>query len=299
LYDTSSHIIDRLVEGAIDFHVHASPDPVERRRLDALELARQAKEARMRAVVIKSHHYGTAPLAYAVNQVVPGFLLIGSLVLNSAVGGLNPEAVEVAVAMGARVIWMPTYSSVIDTERRQANMATRPLTSRAMTHQGISLLDRGGRLLPEVVSILEVVKGANAVLSTAHVSIPEIYALVEAAHGLGIRVTVTHPLNESYGAKLTLQQQLELAARGALMEHCFLDFMPPPYGGLKITVLAEHIKSVGAEHCLLCTDFGQYQNPTPLQGFRMMLAELLKAGVSEVELTTMIKTNPARLLSLD
>ena len=285
--------------GAIDFHVHAGPDPVERRRLDALELARQAKEARMRAVVIKSHHYGTVPLADAVNQVVPGFLLIGSLVLNSAVGGLNPEAVEVAVAMGARVIWMPTYSSVIDTERRQANMATKPLTSRAMTHQGISLLDNGGKLLPEVVSILEVVKGANAVLSTAHVSIPEIYALVEAARGLGIRVTVTHPLNESYGAKLTLEQQLELAARGALMEHCFLDFMPSPYGELKITVLAEHIKSVGAEHCLLCTDFGQYQNPTPLQGFRMMLAELLKAGVSEAELTTMIKTNPARLLSLD
>lgn len=292
-------IIDRLLEGAIDFHVHASPDPVERRRLDALDLARQAREAGMRAVVIKSHNYGTSPLAYAINRVVPGFSLIGSIVLNSAVSGLNPEAVEVVVAMGARVIWMPTYSSVVDTKRRQANMASIPVTDRAIAQKGISLLGEGGELLPEVVSILEVIKEANAVLSTGHVSLPEIYALVEAARGLSIMVTVTHPLNRNYGTELTLQQQLELASKGALMEHCFLDFMPPPYGGLEITVLAEHIKSVGAEYCLLCTDFGQYQNPTPLEGFRMMLAKLLKVGISEAELEVMIKTNPCRLLSLE
>ena len=208
MYGTNSDIINRLIEGSIDFHVHASPDSVERRRLDALEVACQAKEAKMRAVVIKSHNYGTSPLAYAINQVVPGFSLIGSLVLNSAVGGLSPEAVEVAVRMMARVVWMPTYSSVVDTKRRQANMASIPLTDRAMAQKGISLLDKGGRLLPEVVSILEVIKGAGAVLSTGHVSIPEIYALVEAAHGLDIKVTVTHPLNESYDARLTLQQQL-------------------------------------------------------------------------------------------
>jgi hypothetical protein len=299
LYNTSNTIIDRLLEGAIDFHVHAGPDPVERRRLDALEVARQAKVARMRAVVIKSHNYCTSPLACTINQVVPGFSLIGSIVLNSAVGGLSPEAVEIAIRMMARVIWMPTYSSVVDAKRRQANLASIPLTDRAMDQKGIPLLDKGGGLLPEVVSILEIIKEANAVLSTGHVSIPETYALVEAARDLNIRVTVTHPLNRNYGARLTLRQQLELAGKGALMEHCFLDCMPPPYGGLEITVLAEHIISVGAEHCLLCTDFGQYQNPTPLEGFQMMLAELLKVGISEAELEVMVKTNPTRLLSLE
>jgi hypothetical protein len=294
-----SPVIQRLLEGAIDFHVHASPDPVERRRLNALEVARQAKEAGMRAVVIKSHHYGTAPLACIINQVVPGFSLIGSIVLNSAVGGLSPEAVEIATRMMARVIWMPTYSSVVDTKRRQENLASIPLTDRGMAQKGISLLDKGGGLLPEVVSILEVIKEANAVLSTGHVSIPEIYILVEAARDMNVRVTVTHPLSRDYGARLTSRQQLELADKGAIMEHCFLNCMPPPYGALKIEVLAEHIRSVGAEHCLLCTDFGQYKNPTPLEGFRMMLAGLLKVGISESELEAMVKTNPARLLSLE
>ena len=294
-----SPIIDRLLQGAIDFHVHASPDPVERRRLDALEVARQAKEARMRAVVIKNHHYSTAPLACTINPVVPGFSLIGSIVLNSAVGGLNPEAVEIAVRMMARVIWMPTYSSVVDTERRLKNMTSIPLTKKAMANKGISLLDKNGELVQEVISILEITKEANAVLSTGHVSIPEVYALGEAAHDLDIKLTITHPLNEKYGSRLTLRQQLELASKGALMEHCFLDFMPPPYGELEIRVLAEYILSIGAEHCILCTDLGQYQNPTPLEGFRMMLAELLKVGISEAELGVMVKTNPARILSLE
>ena len=294
-----SPIIDRLLQGAIDFHVHASPDPVERRRLDALEVARQAKEARMRAVVIKNHHYSTAPLACTINPVVPGFSLIGSIVLNSAVGGLNPEAVEIAVRMMARVIWMPTYSSVVDTERRLKNMTSIPLTKKAMANKGISLLDKNGELVQEVISILEITKEANAVLSTGHVSIPEAYALAEAAHDLDIKLTITHPLNEKYGSRLTLRQQLELASKGALMEHCFLDFMPSPYGELEIRVLAEYILSIGAEHCILCTDLGQYQNPTPLEGFRMMLAELLKVGISEAELGVMVKTNPARILSLE
>ena len=294
LSGSDSEIVDLLVRGAIDFHVHAAPDAVQKRRLNCLELAYQAKGAGMRAVVMKSHHFGTAPLAYLVNQVVPDFTLVGSLVLNSAVGGLNPEAVAVALRMGARVIWMPTYSSMADNERRRANAAVLPQATRT----GITLFDKGGKLLPRVISILEVVKEANAILGTGHISVPEVYALVTQACRMGVKVTVTHPLNESYGSRLSLKQQLELASQGALLEHCFLDCVPP-YGRLAISVLARHIKTVGAEHCLLCTDFGQYQNPTPLEGFRIMLANLLEAGISEAELGNMVKTNPARLLNLD
>ena len=274
--------------------MHAAPDALQKRRLDCLELACQAKEAGMRAVVMKSHHFGTAPLAYLVNQVVPGFTLIGSLVLNSAVGGLNPEAVEVALRTGARVIWMPTYSSMADAERRRANAAALPHAATS----GITLFDKDGRLLPQITSILEAIKEANAILGTGHISVPEVYALVAQTRRIGVKVTVTHPLNESYGSQLSLKQQLELASQGAVMEHCFLDCVAP-YGRLASGVLVRHIKAVGAEHCLLCTDFGQYQNPTPLDGFRAMLANLLEAGLSEAELRTMVKTNPAHLLNLD
>ena len=299
MYRIDRDIVDRLVEGSIDFHVHVGPDPIRRRRLDALDLARQAKGAGMRAAVIKNHYYDTSSLAYAANKVVSGFSLMGSLVLNSAVGGLNPEATEVAVRLGAKVIWMPTYSSIVDVEKRRTEESNMSLTNRAATSKGINLMSKDGRLIPEVVSILQIARESNTVIGTGHISIPEIYAIVEAARDFDIKVTVTHPLNESYGSKLTLAQQLELVGKGAFMEHCFLDFVPSPRGEPDFTLLVDYIKSVGVENCVLCTDFGQYQNPTPLEGFRMMLIELLKAGLSETEIEIMVKTNPALLLGMD
>jgi hypothetical protein len=53
-------VIGHLMEGAIDFYVHAGPDPYNERHLDVLELARQSKKYGMRAVVAKNHQFGTA-----------------------------------------------------------------------------------------------------------------------------------------------------------------------------------------------------------------------------------------------
>src|SRR4030042_3993020 len=107
--------VGQLMKGAIYFHVHTAPDAGHERRLDALELALQAKEAGMKAVVIKCHEFGTAPVAYIVNKAVPDFLVFGSLALNSMAGGLNPEGVEIAAKMGGKVVLLPRLSSVCDT----------------------------------------------------------------------------------------------------------------------------------------------------------------------------------------
>jgi predicted TIM-barrel fold metal-dependent hydrolase len=63
--------------------------------------------------------------------------------------------------------------------------------------------------------------------------------------------------------------------------------------------MVEHIKAVGAERCILSTDFGQAINPAPTEGFRTMLAHMLKFGLSEKELEILVKVNPAKLLDLD
>lgn len=279
--DTKS--IGRLMEGAIDFHVHADPDPYHPRRLDVLDLALQAKELGMKAIVAKCHHFGTAPLAYLVNKIVSGFTLIGSLTLNSEVGGLNPEVVEVAAKSGAKVVWMPTSSSVVDREKRGS--------------VGISLVDSEGKLLPSAMSILEIIREYNMVLGTGHISIPEIYAITAEGIRRGIKVTITHPLNSSFGSMPTLGQQKELAGMGAYIEHCFVSCMPV-LGGLSPKVMVEHIKAVGEEHCILSTDFGQSLNPAPPEGFRMMIGNMLHFGLSERELEILVKVNPSKLLGL-
>ncbi|MBM4432662.1 MAG: hypothetical protein FJ025_01505 [Chloroflexi bacterium] len=279
-------VIDQLLKGAIDFHVHADPDPVFDRRLDALDLAVQAKEAGMKAVVFKCHHYGTAPLVNTVNRVVPDFRLLGSLTLNKGAGGLSPEVVEVAVKLGAKVIWMPTYSSVVDTERRGAS-----------PEEGLSLIDRHGKLVPAIEPILKIIKDNDLVLGTGHVSVPEIYALTNEARRRQIKLTITHPLTKGFGSTLTVGQQQELVNKGAYIEHCFVA-CTPAFGNLDPAVIVEHIKAVGAEHCILSTDFGQAVNPAPIDGFRTMLDRMLKSGLSEKELEILVKVNPARLLDL-
>lgn len=280
-------VVGQLLKGAIDFHVHADPDPAFKRWLDALDLAVQAKAAGMKAVVFKCHHYGTAPLVNIINRVVPDFKLIGSLTLNKGAGGLSPEVVEVAVKLGSKVIWMPTYSSVVDTERRGAS-----------PEEGISLIDRNGKLVSVVEPILKIIKDDDLVLGTGHVSVPEIYALTTEARRRQIKITITHPLTKGFGSMLTVEQQKELVNKGAYIEHCFVA-CTPAFGKLAPAVIVEHIKAVGAEHCILSTDFGQAVNPAPIEGFRTMLASMLKSGLSEKELETLVKVNPAKLLDLD
>jgi hypothetical protein len=286
------------MKGAVDFHVHAGPDPFHGRRLDMLDLAHQAKEIGMRAIVVKCHHFGTAPLAYLVNKMVPEFTLVGSLTLNSGVGGLNPEVVEVAAKAGAKVIWMPTYSSVVDSNRRRKkgdNVAL-SLTETGQS-QGISLLGEKNKLFPQTISILEIIKENDMVLGTGHISVQEIYAVTAQARQMGIKVTITHPLNSFFGSLLTMEQQKELAAMGAYIEQTFVTCMPV-LGGMNPKVIVEHIKAVGEEHCILSTDFGQALNPSPPEGFRMMVANMLEYGLSEKELEILIKDNPSKILGL-
>ena len=211
---------------------------------------------------------------------------------------LNPIAVEVAAKAGAKVIWMPTLSSVVDTEKRLAD-PNYPLTTAAKyPTNGISLIDLHGKILPDMIGILEIIKDHGIVLATGHISVPEIYAIVTQAKYMKVKVSVSHPLTTGAGSTLTIGQQQELVNKGAYIEHCFNACLPPELA-TSTQVMAEHIKAVGVENCILSTDFGQYNNPTPPEGFRMMIANMLMAGLSPKELEILVKKNPARLLELD
>src|ERR1700761_735801 len=96
--------------GVIDIHVHAAPDSTPR-SIDAIDLARMAKQRGMRALVFKSHYEPTASMAYLVRKEVPGIEAFGGIDLNLTVGGMNPAAVEHMAAITGgygRVVWMST-----------------------------------------------------------------------------------------------------------------------------------------------------------------------------------------------
>jgi len=276
---------DRLVEGAVDIHVHFAPDPKVERRGSAIEIAEQAAKMGMQALVLKSHEYPTQPVAYTVSQIVPDITLIGGIALDYEVGGLNPAAVEATANMGGRVVWMPTYSAQADRQHKGLS-------------GGIFLLDDNRKLLPEVYAILEVIKAYDMVLATGHVSTLECMALVSEAKNLGInRVVVTHGTTSAFWTGMTPADMKTMAGMGAYIEHCLHVMMPMTYR-MPPQDLVEVIRTIGTENCIISTDFGQDFHPMPAEGLRMGIATLLKAGLDEVELGMLVKDNPARLLGL-
>ena len=98
------------LEGIVDLHVHAGPD-VRVRKMSLVDLVNAADAAGMRALLVKNHHTSTVLAAAAVLESGPGIRVFGGLACNEWVGGLNTSAVEAALQMGAREIWMPTLSA--------------------------------------------------------------------------------------------------------------------------------------------------------------------------------------------
>ena len=240
----------------------------------------------MKSIVLKSHEYPTAPLAFIINQRFQKDLVIGSITLNHEIGGLNPYAVEASAKIGAKVVWMPTNSSVEDMNKKKCQ------------GKGICLIDSNGELLPQVKEILNIIKKYKLVLATGHISKTEVFLLVEEALKMDVRkIIITHPLTASIGANLTIDEQVLMAQKGAFIEHTF-NATTPLRGRLDPAIMVKAIRAAGAEHCILSTDFGQDFNPTPVEGMRAMISTLLSCGCSQNELELMVKINPAMLLDL-
>ena len=123
--------MENVMQGIIDMHIHAAPD-VRARKLDDLELMEASVQRGVRAIVLKSHNVPTADRAYLVNRVAAEkypdakFTAFGGLCLNHPVGGLNPDAVETSLKLGAKVIWDPD-AGVMEVDSSTINRTDVPL----------------------------------------------------------------------------------------------------------------------------------------------------------------------------
>ncbi len=199
--------------GAADLHCHFGPDPHRERSVDAFEAAAEAAAAGHRALVLKSHDSPTAALAWAVQRVVGDTISVfGAISCDREVGGVNPAAVEVALGLGARIVWLPTLSSRQDFENGVAAHLGIP-------GPGIVVTDADDRLLEQTREVLALVKEHDAILATGHVSAAEHYAVVKDFARTG-KVVVTHATEDLAGPNLSAAQCRELADLGAWIELC-------------------------------------------------------------------------------
>ena len=275
----------RSLAGAIDIHVHSAPDNTPR-SVDAIDAAKLARAAGMRAIVLKNHYDPTGGLADIVRKEVPGIEVFGGIDLNLTVGGMNPAAVEHMTQVSGgwgRMVWMSTFDAENQVRYSKEN---RPFVATS----------RNGELLPEVKQVIGVIAKHNLVLATGHVSPDEGLMLLREGKRQGVqRMVVTHAMNAPVLMDLPRMQ-------AATKEGAFIEFvagsLTTPDAGARMDRYAQAIRAIGPEFCILSSDLGQRGNALPPDGFAAFFAALRARGLSEQEVDRMSKQNPAKLLGL-
>src|SRR6202171_4150884 len=284
LLSPAAHTQTKL-PGVIDIHAHSDPDSVAR-SIDAIDLARLAKERGMRGLVLKNHYESTAALAYVVRKEVPGIEIFGGIDLNLTVGGVNPAAVERMVLMKGgwgKVVWMPTFDSENQVRVTKEN---RPFVSVA----------KNGHLLPEVEQVLDIVAKNQLLLETGHSSAEEGLMIVREAKRRGVQHIVVTPAMASV-VRMTIPQMREAAGERAYIEFVYGATIGPDRV-LTMADYAKAIRAIGPNSCILSSDLGQVGNPLHPDGMLSFFQALLKEGISQADIDLMSKTNPARALGL-
>lgn len=282
--------MENAMQGIIDMHIHAAPD-VRARKLDDLELMEASVQRGVRAIVLKSHNVPTADRAYLVNRVAAEkypdvkFTAFGGLCLNRPVGGLNPDAAETSLKLGAKVIWLPTNTA----ENHYRKNGKDPSKGVVVT--------RDGKAVDELQDIFALVKQYNAVLATGHIGAEECFPVVEAARAAGVeKIVITHP--EFWVVGMTPEQQADIVRKyDVLLESVYAQ---PVNGSYKINIPDNiaAMKAIGPEHFVISTDSGQTVNPYWYESYTTYFKAVSEVFTSE-QVRKMTHDNPAWLLDID
>jgi len=318
----------RLLEGAVDIHVHAGPHlPSSPRRVDPFEAATEACDAGMKAIVLMDVFQLSTGTAYLVNRVVD-FPVFGGLIMNTVYGGMNPRSVRTALhyGAGARFVSFGTHSTYYQANRegRMLDGEFKPLGEiyPKFKEQELSRAVRipvEGPIPADLDEILTMIaERPDVYLRTGHVSNDEAMRVIELAKEYGIRQVV---VASAVTKNMTFKEQKLAADQGAWLEHTLAAFThttpipkthyyvekeyvsidegmeDEPSGGVR--TVAEQIRAVGAESCILATDLGVYTLPSPVEGLREFIACLLDLGIEEREIQQMVNVNPSKLLGLE
>jgi len=290
------------LDGAIDIHTHVGPSPFDR-RVDGFECAMEVANAGMDGVVLKEHHLPTTASTPYIDRLLAregaDVDVIGSAVLNYCNGGFNPFVVQSAIDAGAGVVWGPTLDARNHAERTGELGAFLDVDAGQEYEgkAGITALDDNGDLREDVRLCIEKVVDDDVVLALGHLSNEETYAITEYAADLGHgKVLIDHP--EYHVTDLDGEQQAELVSFGATLNFPFLS-ISAEYGWSTAKRIADRIRSVGVENCVVSSDVGQSITPSAPEGLRSIGRQLLDVGISVADFETLTRTNPKRLLGLE
>jgi hypothetical protein len=297
---TTDDRIVRLMKGAIDPHVHSGPS-IAARAIDHLELAKQASEAGMAAIVTKDHDYSGVMTAALIARHHPELTtkVYSGIALNNVIGGLNPFAVEHTAAMGGKIVWMPTLASEHHLRWEKESGWVHPATTTKIRPAvGIPVLDENRKVRDGAKEILDVVARTGMTLASGHLHSSETWIVFEEAKRRGVeRLVFTHPEDI---VDANLQDVRGIAAMGSYVEHSLCMFVEgSKFKKRSADDLRAQIEAAGVERTILCSDLGQVGTIGPIDGMRAGIRMCIDLGYSDEDITRMVSTNAATLLGID
>lgn len=291
------------IKNFIDLHVHIGPEILPRKF--TVQTLVEAEQGKLSGMALKSHFYPTIPLIKSIgdNDIrdATKLILIGSVTLNNYVGGLNPDAIYASAKLSTLpiIVWFPTINAqnFLDNSEYEIppEWVGNGFVSRLSKNvKGITVL-KDGKLSLDALEVLQAIKENNCILATGHLAANEAALLVRKAVERGIkRIIITHPIYQRIDMNIKLQQELT-RFEGVYVEHNYAMYLVDK---IPLTEIAKQIKLVGAEKCIISSDLGQVNNPSPSAGLKEFCRLLLEEGITKAELKVMGEINPRKLLGL-
>lgn len=292
--------INDLLNGAVDLHCHSGP-AVMPRILDHHDQLIDAAQAGFKAVVYKDHYYPGMAQAIILEKLFKdtGVRLFSGLVLNNAMGGWNPHAVDHTIKLGGKIIWLPTVSAANHIEHVESGKTkTFPKTAQRMLDAiPLSAVDGSGKLLDPVKQILDLIAEGDIILAGGHLPVAEQHLVFAEAKARGVRkMLVNHP---TYMVGASDADMRDLASLGVTMEHSICMFVEGRSKRFSGADLKHLIDTAGVDRTIISSDLGLPGCPRPVEGFRLIVEELLNLQVPEADIRRLISANAAAMLGLD
>lgn len=283
---------------AIDLHCHAHEG-----QQDALSLAKHASKNGVGGLLYKTIVGGHRPaeslrnLREALNRwceeedVTPIQTWVGWGVARGGVP-ISAEATREMLDDGVDAVWMPVANS-INTLTKVGVGSNGPMLEEEARKIGYTVIDEGGRLLPEVRDVIHLVADRGKALFFGHASHPEIWAMAEEVEKLRFdRAVIDHPFSPFID--LTTDEMRRLAAVGITLNFTYDEISP--LLGVDPARMYDALRTVGPEHFTLSSDAGEPLFPNSVECLRLIRGYMRAFGLSEEELYQVSVANPARVL---
>lgn len=289
--------VEALLVDAVDLHCHSGPAAMPR-ILGHHEAFQDARDAQFKALLYKDHYYVGMPHCAVLEDIYPDAKtkLFSGVALNNATGGVNPHAVDHAVKLGGKIVWMPTFSAANHINAYASKSF--PKTARPMLPPvPLGVLDDNGKLTDDALQILDLIAEADIILAGGHLHISEMHILFAEAKKRGVaKLMVNHP---TYIVGCSDADIRDLVSLGAYMEQSICMFVPSRVHMYSGEDLMHLIDVAGVDHTIFGSDLGLTQAPKPVDGYREIVSLMLDLKVPKADITKMISTNASHLLSLD